>query len=113
MTPVHLPDHLTILRLARRAMGTCRRALVGMIVLLLRGYQLLLSPVLPATCRYLPTCSDYAAQAVARHGPLRGCWLAARRVARCHPWGDAGYDPVPDADAGRCQHVHKPLADAG
>lgn len=69
---------------------------------LIRGYQLLISPVLPPACRYLPTCSDYAAEAVLRHGALRGSWLALRRLARCHPWGGSGYDPVPDA----LPHVH-------
>lgn len=63
---------------------------------LIRGYQLLISPVLPPACRYLPTCSDYAAEAVLRHGALRGTWLALRRLARCHPWGGSGYDPVPE-----------------
>ncbi len=62
---------------------------------LIRLYQLFLSPVLPPGCRYLPTCSDYAAEAIAVHGPLRGGWLALRRLARCHPWGGSGYDPVP------------------
>ncbi len=62
---------------------------------LIRLYQLFLSPVLPPGCRYLPTCSDYAAEAIAVHGPLRGGWLALRRLSRCHPWGGSGYDPVP------------------
>ncbi len=62
---------------------------------LIRLYQLFLSPVLPPGCRYLPTCSDYAAEAIAVHGPLRGSWLALRRLLRCHPWGGSGYDPVP------------------
>jgi putative membrane protein insertion efficiency factor len=67
--------------------------------LLLRGlirlYQLLVSPLLPPRCRYLPSCSDYALDALAGHGVLRGLWLAVRRIARCHPWGGSGYDPVP------------------
>lgn len=62
---------------------------------ILRGYQLLISPVLPPSCRYLPSCSDYAIEALARHGALRGGGLALRRLARCHPWGGRGYDPVP------------------
>jgi len=64
---------------------------------LIRGYQLILSPVLPPSCRFAPSCSDYAIEAIARHGPGHGGWLALRRVLRCHPWsGHGGYDPVPD-----------------
>ncbi|MFN3077490.1 MAG: membrane protein insertion efficiency factor YidD [Alphaproteobacteria bacterium] len=63
--------------------------------LLVRGYQLLLSPILPPSCRYRPTCSAYALEALERHGAIRGGWLAVRRIARCHPWGGEGYDPVP------------------
>ena len=63
----------------------------------IRAWQLLLAPVLPPSCRYLPSCSHYAEEAIVRHGPARGCWLALRRVCRCHPWGGSGYDPVPDS----------------
>jgi putative membrane protein insertion efficiency factor len=62
-----------------------------------RLYQLVLSPVLPPSCRYLPSCSDYAIEALASHGTLAGLWLALRRIASCHPWGGSGYDPVPPA----------------
>jgi putative membrane protein insertion efficiency factor len=62
---------------------------------LVRLYQLVLSPVLPPSCRYLPSCSDYAIEALASHGTLTGLWLALRRIAGCHPWGGSGYDPVP------------------
>ena len=66
---------------------------------LARGYQLLISPVLPQTCRFDPTCSGYAIEAVQIHGAARGGWLAVRRIARCHPWGGSGgYDPVPEGD---------------
>ncbi len=64
---------------------------------LIRAYQLVLSPVLPASCRYWPSCSHYAAEAIARHGAGRGSWLALRRLLRCHPWGGSGIDPVPPA----------------
>lgn len=64
---------------------------------LIRGYQLLISPMFPPSCRYFPTCSSYAREAVLRHGPLHGGWLALRRLLRCHPWGGLGYDPVPPA----------------
>ena len=69
----------------------------GLALALIRGYQGLLSPVLGSRCRYLPTCSDYAYEAVERYGALRGVWLAVRRLARCTPWGSHGYDPVPPA----------------
>jgi putative membrane protein insertion efficiency factor len=61
----------------------------------LRGYQRLVSPVLPPACRFHPTCSSYAVGAVERHGVVRGGWLAARRIARCHPFHPGGIDPVP------------------
>jgi len=63
---------------------------------LIRVYQLVLSPLLPPSCRYLPSCSDYAVEAIGRHGAIVGVGLAARRLARCHPWGSSGYDPVPE-----------------
>ncbi len=66
---------------------------------LIRGYQLLLSPVLPGACRFYPTCSAYATEAVAHWGALRGGWLAVKRIGRCHPWGDAGVDPVPTGNS--------------
>jgi uncharacterized protein len=79
---------------------------------LIRLYQLFLSPLVGPTCRYLPSCSDYAAEAIARHGALTGSWLALRRLLRCHPWGGSGYDPVPPARptaspaASACRHSH-------
>ena len=76
--------------------------------LLVRGYQLLGSPFFPPCCRYFPSCSEYARQAVMLHGPIAGSWLALRRLARCHPWGGLGYDPVPE----RAPQV-EPLAGLG
>ena len=63
---------------------------------LIRVYQILLSPLLPPSCRYLPSCSDYTVEAIGRHGAIVGVCLAVRRLARCHPWGGSGYDPVPE-----------------
>lgn len=65
------------------------------ILLLIRFYRAAISPMLPPACRYTPTCSAYAQEAVQRFGAARGSWLALRRLARCHPWGGSGYDPVP------------------
>ena len=65
------------------------------LVLVVRFYQLVLSPLLPPSCRYTPSCSHYAIEALEKHGALRGSWLAARRIARCHPFRPGGYDPVP------------------
>jgi putative membrane protein insertion efficiency factor len=74
------------------------------------AYRFLISPVLPASCRYLPTCSAYALEAIDRHGPIKGLWLAVRRLCRCHPvtWlgGGAGFDPVPDC----VTHKHASLS---
>ena len=67
--------------------------------MMIRGYQLFIAPILPASCRFYPSCSHYAAEAVTQHGPWRGMWLAMRRVARCNPWGGSGYDPVPQTPA--------------
>jgi len=66
-----------------------------LLVWLLRGYQLLLSPMLGPRCRFYPSCSNYAIEALRVHGAARGSWLAARRVGRCHPWNAGGLDPVP------------------
>jgi uncharacterized protein len=66
---------------------------------LIRLYQLVVSPLLLPRCRYLPTCSDYAIEAIATHGAFGGTVLAVRRLLRCHPWGGSGYDPVPPRHA--------------
>ena len=65
------------------------------VLLVLRFYRRWISPLKPPSCRYTPTCSAYAVEAVLRYGALRGGWLAVRRVLRCHPWARGGYDPVP------------------
>ena len=66
-----------------------------LLIVLLRGYKRWLSPLLGPRCRFVPSCSEYAMQAIALHGAGRGSWLAARRVARCHPLNPGGHDPVP------------------
>ncbi len=67
----------------------------GFLILVVRGYQLWISPLLPGACRYYPTCSAYAVEALRRHGAINGSWLAIRRITRCHPFRSGGYDPVP------------------
>lgn len=72
-----------------------RRALTTLLVLLIEAYRLLISPLLGPCCRFTPSCSRYTQEAIRIHGPLRGIWLGARRILRCHPFHHGGYDPVP------------------
>jgi putative membrane protein insertion efficiency factor len=72
-------------------MNPAQRLLIGLI----RGYQLLISPFIGNQCRFTPTCSHYAREAVEKYGAIKGSWLALRRVSRCHPWHRGGHDPVP------------------
>lgn len=65
------------------------------LIWLIRAYQLAISPMLGNRCRFFPSCSEYAMEALEKHGPVRGLWLGLRRVGRCHPWHPGGYDPVP------------------
>ena len=80
--------------------GGQKRSLIGkmvsgLLMALIRGYQYLLSPLLPDSCRFVPTCSQYGVEALKKYGPAKGFWLTAKRIFRCHPWGGSGYDPVP------------------
>jgi putative membrane protein insertion efficiency factor len=84
------PSHLDTAPAQRRA-GLA----AGALLVAIRAYKLIVSPYLPGACRFTPTCSDYAAGAIATFGAVRGTWLAARRVARCRPWGGHGVDPIP------------------
>ena len=67
----------------------------ALLILPIRFYQNAISPLFPGSCRFTPTCSQYAVEALKKHGPLKGFWLALKRISRCHPWGGSGYDPVP------------------
>lgn len=69
----------------------CALPLIGLV----KFYQLCISPFTPPSCRFTPTCSQYALEALRKHGLLKGSWLTLRRLSRCHPWGGSGYDPVP------------------
>lgn len=72
-----------------------------LLIWFLKAYRFTISPLYGQVCRYHPSCSAYALQAVTEHGSVRGSWLAARRIGRCHPWAEGGYDPVPPADPHR------------
>ncbi|MCW9012569.1 MAG: membrane protein insertion efficiency factor YidD [Gammaproteobacteria bacterium] len=76
-----------------------RKIFIGLI----RFYQYAISPFFPPHCRYTPTCSSYAVEAIGRFGIFRGGWMAVRRIGRCHPWHEGGFDPVPGH---HCQHDH-------
>jgi len=79
----------------RNAAGAVSRAIVWVLVLLVRGYQKMISPLIGPHCRFAPTCSQYTVEALTRHGVVRGLGLAAWRVLRCHPFAEGGLDPVP------------------
>lgn len=75
----------------------------ALVIFLLRAYKRVVSPLLPPACRFYPSCSEYAAQAIAKHGVARGGIMAAKRLAKCNPLNPGGFDPVPSTDAGRIQ----------
>jgi len=75
--------------------GGCRRIAALPLIAAVKIYQCCISPLTPPSCRFTPTCSQYAVEALRKYGPLKGGWLTLRRLARCHPWGGSGYDPVP------------------
>lgn len=90
---------MTIERLHLLAYAT--RALTWALKAPIHVYRYVISPLIGPRCRYVPTCSAYALEALEKHGPIRGLWLAARRIARCHPFGGFGFDPVPDPEPPR------------
>lgn len=69
--------------------------LAKILLLLIRFYRVGISPLIPPRCRYTPTCSQYAVEAIQKYGAIKGLYLAVKRIARCHPWGGCGYDPLP------------------
>ena len=80
---------------ARGQPSPLRRLTTLPFILLVRAYQLTLRPFMGGQCRFVPSCSEYSIEAYQRHGAVKGTWLTIRRIARCHPWGGSGYDPVP------------------
>ena len=79
----------------RKIVRFISRSIVWLLVLPIRFYQTAISPYAPPSCRFTPTCSEYARQALVKHGPIKGLYLAVWRILRCNPWGGSGYDPVP------------------
>ena len=75
--------------------GFLRRVFSFLLLLPIYFYRICISPLTPPSCRFTPTCSAYAVEAIKKHGPIKGFYLAVRRILRCHPWGGSGYDPVP------------------
>lgn len=96
-------------RLARAA-GMLRRAAVALLAAPVRFYRYAVSPLLPPSCRFYPSCSAYALEALQRHGPLAGSWLALGRVCRCHPFNDGGVDPVPETFSLRARATRWPAS---
>ncbi|MDA8948643.1 membrane protein insertion efficiency factor YidD [Flavobacteriaceae bacterium] len=72
-----------------------KKILIYPLLLLIKGYQILISPLLPPSCRFQPTCSQYSKEALLKYGLLKGGWTAIKRISKCHPWGGSGYDPIP------------------
>ncbi|NWJ49335.1 MAG: membrane protein insertion efficiency factor YidD [Bacteroidetes bacterium] len=72
-----------------------KKLLAKFFILIIRVYQYTISPLLPPSCRYTPSCSAYGVEAIKKHGAFKGGWLTIKRISRCHPWGGSGYDPVP------------------
>jgi putative membrane protein insertion efficiency factor len=79
----------------KNILHTILKLLAVPFILLIKIYQLLISPLFPSSCRYSPTCSHYTLEALKKYGLLKGGWLGIKRISRCHPWGGSGYDPVP------------------
>tara|TARA_Y100000992_G_C21262591_1_gene492123 strand:- start:1500 stop:1721 length:222 start_codon:yes stop_codon:yes gene_type:complete len=72
-----------------------KKLFVLILIIPIKAYQILISPLLGPSCRFTPTCSQYAVEAIQKYGPIKGSWLAFKRIIRCHPWGGCGHDPVP------------------
>ncbi|MEK9852724.1 MAG: membrane protein insertion efficiency factor YidD [Flavobacteriaceae bacterium] len=72
-----------------------KNILISPLLLIIKVYQNFISPLLPPSCRFQPSCSQYAKEALIKYGLLKGCFLAVKRISKCHPWGGSGYDPIP------------------
>ena len=84
-----------LLNILKAGLKVVLTALGWLLMLPIKFYQRCISPFTPPVCRFTPTCSNYAIEAIKKHGPFKGTWLAVKRILRCHPWGGSGYDPVP------------------
>ncbi len=82
-------------KVLKEVWGAVKDLLVWLLILPIKFYKNFISPLTPPSCRYTPTCSTYAIEAIRKYGPFKGLWLAVKRILRCNPWGGSGYDPVP------------------
>lgn len=98
-SPARLGLNLDLTITFDRVQSKPHAAMKRILLLLIKFYRLCISPLFPPTCRFQPTCSQYALQAIDRFGPLQGSWLTTKRICRCHPFHPGGYDPVPEADS--------------
>ncbi len=85
-----------LINLVKKTFRLLGRAISTIFIWIIKGYQLFVSPVLPSSCRFYPTCSNYSIEAIKRFGPVKGGYLSVKRVIRCNPWNPGGYDPVPE-----------------
>jgi uncharacterized protein len=106
---------VTVLVPARTAIGSASKAVVRGLVFLIQLYRHMVSPLRPPTCRFVPTCSQYAVDALTEYGLIRGSWLAAARLAKCGPWHRGGWDPIPEhlPERHRCQANSADVSAAG
>ena len=84
-----------MMELLKKLLFPVRWLMMWLLLIPIKIYQKCISPLTPPMCRFTPTCSNYAIEAIKKHGPIKGMWLAIKRIARCNPWGGSGYDPVP------------------
>lgn len=102
-----IPGCASARRFTHRLAAAVGRGMQILLLAIIRAYQVFISPALPSACRFVPTCSEYAREAIMYQGVWRGLWLTLRRLARCHPWGGHGFDPAPERTTGAVSSLTK------
>ncbi len=95
-----------LVKWSKKVISFLKKVLSLFLIGIIKFYQLFVSPVLPSSCRFYPTCSNYSIQAIKRFGPVKGGYLSVRRVLRCNPWNPGGYDPVPEKEENNWKKEH-------